>query len=403
MAQRKTIATRQFRLAQWARTIERSSLREMLAMTARPDILSFALGLPAPDLFPIRAYAKASAKVLSGDPRALQYEMPLSSMKAHIAGLMAQRGARCGEEQIFLTTGAQQGMSLLARLLIDPGDQVLIEEVVYEGLQLAIKPLSPQVLTVPTDLETGLDVDAVGALLAGGARPSFIYTIPDGHNPLAVTMTLEKRRRLVALAAHYQVPIIEDDAYGLLYYGQSPIPPMRAMDEEWVLYVGSFSKVLAPALRVGWLVVPEFLTHKLAVLKQGSDLDVCSLAQRTVSAYLDTGHLDIHLGVLRAEYELRRDVMLSCMREHFPNEVKWKTPLGGMFVWAELPSFVDTSELLIEAMENERVAFTPGEAFRASDKRYTSHCMRLNFSNLAPRQIEDGIFRLSSVLKAALA
>jgi len=178
---------------------------------------------------------------------------------------------------------------------------------------------------------------------------------------------------------------------------------MRALDDEWVLYIGSFSKVLAPSLRVGWLVIPKSLMPKLAVLKQGSDLDVCTLAQRTTSAYLDTGHFSQHLMTLRVEYARRRDVMLACMRRHFPEEVKWETPDGGMFVWAELPAYIDTSELLTLAMAKERVAFTPGQAFCVSDCRHGSHCMRLNFTNATPEQIEDGVFRLSRVLKGALA
>jgi len=402
MALSQPIPQERVSLAGWTATLKQSRLREMLSITARPNVLSFAIGMPASDTFPTRDYARAARKALAHDPRALQYGVPLATLKRHIVDIMARRGVSCRQEQVFLTTGAQQGMSLLVHLLLDARRQVLIEETTYDGLQMAVKPFSPEILTVPTDLETGIDVDAVESLLAKGARPSFIYTIPDGHNPLGVSMSLEKRERLVELARLYRVPIIEDDAYGFLYYETAPGPPMRSMDGDWVFYVGSFSKILAPAIRVGWLVVPDYLIPMLSATKHGSDLDSCTFTQRVLSAYLDEGRLAGHLSRSRVTYATRRDAMLAAMSKLFPSGVSWTKPLSGMFVWVEMPEGLDAGRLLIEAVEKEQVAFSPGQAFCVNNSRSASRCMRLNFSNCAVEEIEDGIARIGRVLRAAL-
>jgi 2-aminoadipate transaminase len=221
-------------------------------------------------------------------------------LKQHVVRLMAERGVECREEQVFLTSGGQQGVNLLARLLIEPGSTVIVEEMAYTGCQQVLYASQAEILTVPTDFKTGVDVDAIQRLLEMGERPALIYVVPDGHNPLAVSMSREKRRRLVELASTYCVPVIEDDAYGFLYY-DSPVPPLRALDHEWILYVGTFSKIMAPALRTGWVVVPESLIPHLAIIKEATDIDTAPLNQRGISAYLDGGHLPAHLARLRAD------------------------------------------------------------------------------------------------------
>ncbi|HEX8683953.1 MAG TPA: PLP-dependent aminotransferase family protein [Ardenticatenaceae bacterium] len=392
----------EIQLADWTRTMKRSVLREMLAVVSRPGILSFAGGLPAPELFPVQQYADAAAKVLAQDPCALQYGPPYQPLKAHIVRLMAQRGVPCTEEQIFLTTGAQQGLDVLTRLLLNPGGQVIIEEMVYTGVQQVIAPFQPEILTVPTDLETGMDVDAVEHLLVGGARPTFIYAITDAHNPLGVSMSMEKRVRLVELARHYGVPIIEDDPYGFLCYGREAEPPMRALDSQWIFYLGSFSKILAPALRTGWMVAPEALIPKLTVVKEAGDLETSAFMQRSISAYLDTGHLPGHLVELCEAYGARRDTMLRALETHFPAEARWTKPTSGMFIWVELPEATDARELLQRAVDEEQVAFIPGHAFCAGSHQ-APHTMRLNFSNATPEQIEEGIERLGRVIRSCLS
>ena len=387
------------RLAEWARRSGTSALQTMLSVGTRPGTISFALGLPAPEFFPSEEYGRAAAAVLAEDPRALQYSPPCAPLQAHVAALMAQRGVACAPEQVFLTTGAQQGISLLARLLLEPGGEIITDTLCYTGLQQAVEPFAPRFLTVPTDLDTGMDVDAVEALLAGGARPAFIYAVPDGHNPLAVSMSAEKRVRLVEVARRYGVPVVEDDPYGFLAYDGAPAHPLRALERDWVFYVGSFSKVLAPALRLGWIIVPQELVRLLAISKEASDINTATLAQRGAARFFDGGHLPAHLAMLRREYRLRRDTMLAALEKHFPAGTRWRKPSAGVFIWVELPEGTDAGEVLRVAIEQEGVVFVPGHAFAADGSRTASNCMRLNFSHSTPEAIEEGIARLGRALR----
>src|SRR5262245_21770377 len=260
-----TLFAEEVALASWAEAIKRSELQEMLSAASSPGIISFALGLPAPELFPREALLRAAEIVLENDLHSLQYAPQSQLLKRQIIGLMAQRGVNCHQDQIFLTGGAQQAMNLLARLLLDKGGNVLVEEMIYTGFQQVIEPYQPDLLTVRTDLETGMDVFAVESILGRGIRPAFIYVISDGHNPLSVNLSLQKRKHLAGLARKYRIPIIEDDAYGFLYYGDRYIPPIRAFEDQWVFYTGSFSKTLGPGLRSGWVVLPEPLIPKLSI------------------------------------------------------------------------------------------------------------------------------------------
>jgi 2-aminoadipate transaminase len=381
--------------------LERSALQKMLFAASHPGIISFALGMPAVELFPTAALAKAAEHVLAVNTVALQYNPPLQSLKQHVRELMKQRGVNCREEQIFLTAGAQQGMCLLSRLLLEPRGSVITEELIYTGFQQVLEPFQPHVLTVSTDAETGMDVDAVEQHLRGGARPSFIYAITDGHNPLSVRLHPSKRARLVELAEQYGVPIIEDDAYGFLCY-ENLLAPLRALSERWVFYVGSFSKILAPALRAGWLVVPEELILPLSVIKEATDIDAAPFSQRIVNAYLDTGQLPGQIDILRTQYRLRRDVMMRALAENFPDAARWTKPDCGFFVWVELPPVVDVDELFRRAIEDEHVAFIPGHAFSVNRKRRDTSSIRLNFSHPTTTQIEEGIPRLARVLKSMI-
>src|SRR5690349_15388261 len=376
-------------------------MQEMLVATLRSGITSFALGLPAVELFPTTALAEATERVLSTNPVALQYSPPLQSLKQHVRELMKQRGVNCREEQIFLTAGAQQGMSLLSHLLLEPGCSVITEELIYPGFQQVLEPFQPQVLTVSTDAETGMDVDAVKQYLRGGARPRFIYSITEGHNPLGVRLDATKRTRLVELAGQYRVPIVEDDAYGFLWY-ENPLPPLRALSERWVFYVGSFSKILAPSLRAGWLVVPEELILPLSVIKESTDIDAAPFSQHIVNAYLDTGQLPAQIDTLRQQYGLRRDVMLRVLAENFPADARWTKPDGGFFVWVELPETIDVDKLFRKAIDDERVAFIPGYAFSVNNKQPQSRGIRLNFSHPPAARIEEGIPRLARALKSIM-
>jgi 2-aminoadipate transaminase len=374
------------------------TLREIMDLASRPGVLSLAHGLPAAELFPREALAAAAARVLA-DPAALQYGPPCRALKSRIVELMAARGVSCSEEQIFLTSGAQQGMDLVNRLLVEPGQPVVMEWAVYDGIQFAARSRSPEILTVSSDPAAGIDVDEVESLLARGIRPAYIYVIPAGHNPLGATLSLAARQRLAGLASRHRVPVLEDDVYGFLSYGET-LPPLRAFEEEWVFYLGSFSKILAPALRAGWLVVPARLTARLALHKHAADLDTPSLSHPIIAAYLEAGHLPAHLETVRAEYRRRRDAMLAALRAHFPSEARWHCPDAGMFVWIELPSGLDAADLLLPAVEEERVAFCPGVTFCAGDPGRCTRCMRLSFTNHPPERIEEGIGRLGKMLVA---
>ena len=385
-------------LAKWARKVKRSPLQEALFAAAQPGIISFAMGLPAPELFPVEGLMNASRYVLANDSRAMQYGPPFQPLKKQIVQLMAKRKVFCSERQIFLTTGAQQGINLLARLLLEPGGQVLTEDLVYTGFQQVIEPYEPALLSAPTDSEKGIDVAAVAALLAEGARPAFVYAMSGGHNPLAVSLAEAKRLQLVELSRQYRIPIIEDDPYGFLYYGDTTLPPLRAYDEQWVFYVGSFSKILTPSLRVGWLVVPEELIPKLSAVKEASDIDTNTFTQRLISRFLEQEEIETHLSMLRHEYCVRRDAMAQALREHFPEAARWLIPDQGIFFWVELPHQRDALPLLVAALEKERVAFIPGNAFSVNVLSTAANCMRLNFSHSNSDLIREGIARLGRLL-----
>ncbi len=387
----------ELKLADWTSDMRRSILRQMIAVVSQPGILSFAGGLPDPALFPAQQYGEALSHVLTTDPKALQYGMPVAALKQHIVQLMAQRGVSCTENEIFLTTGAQQALDIINRLLMNPGDDMILESLIYTGATQVIAPYRPDIFTVPTDLETGIDVDAVETLLESGVRPPYLYLIPDAHNPLGMSISLEKRHQLIQLAREYQIPLVEDDPYGFLYYGEELSPPLRAMDDKLVFYLGSFSKIMAPALRLGWIVATEPLIDKVKMVKEACDLESSGLTQKAVTAYLDSDHLPAHLATLCQEYGHRRDAMLTALAQYFPVESRWTFPKAGMFIWVELPEEVNTAVLLETAVKEQKVAFIPGHAFAVNEGDATN-CMRLNFSNCSVEAIEDGIKRLGEVI-----
>jgi 2-aminoadipate transaminase len=386
-------------LAPWARDVRPSTIQAMLGLMARPGVISFALGLPAPELFPVDEYVAAADRVLRADTGALQYRPPFVPLKEQVAALMKQRGVDVAPEQVFLTTGAQQALALLSRLFLQPGGSVICDELVYMGFQQVIEPYAPRILPVTSDLETGMDVDRVEAYLAAGERPAFIYCITDGHNPLGVSVSLEKRMRLAELARRYRVPVIEDDAYGLLHYGDA-LPPLRALEDRWVFYVGSFSKVMAPGFRAGWVIIPPELAGVMGCAKDGADIDTSTFAQRLVSEYLRTGGFGAHLDRVREAYRLRRDTMLDGIRRHFPAGTRHSTPRHGALAWAELPAGYDAQALLPAVLEKEGVAYVPGSAFSFDGRRGT-RAMRLNFSFPSVEKIDDGIARMGRVLREA--
>ncbi|AKF81918.1 aminotransferase [Myxococcus fulvus 124B02] len=387
-------------VASWARGLGPSAIQDMLQKITRPGVYSLALGLPAAELFPTEGMAEAAARVLAEEGQALQYSATLEPLREQVVALMAKRGVRCTPEQVFLTTGAQQGMNLLARLLLEPGRSVLLEDRVYSGFQQVLAPYDVRRVPVRRDARTGLDLDGMEALLAAGERPALFYTMSDGHNPLGTHLAREARERLAGLAREYRMPVIEDDAYGFLHYEEGgAIAPVKALESEWVFYVGSFSKILAPALRVGWVVVPEWMVFRLATVKEASDIDTTTFPQRMVLAFLQSGRLEGHLATLRREYRLRRDTLLKALETQLPAGATWTTPTSGMFAWVELPEGMDSTVLLSRALETQQVAYLPGQAFSVSGGRSASHGLRLNFSACAPERITEAVRRLGEVLR----
>lgn len=387
-------------LSGWAAKTQKSALQDMLAEASGPGILSFALGLPAAELFPVEKLAHSFRRVLDTDPRALQYGPPSMVLKSHVVDLMAKRGVLCTTENVFLTSGAQQGLNLLARLLLKEHSQVLLEELTYPGFRQVLEPFQPQVLTVPTNRISGMDLDYVEKVLRRGSKPAMLYTIPEGHNPLGSSMAEENRKRLARLAQEFQVPVLEDDPYGFLFYENAPPPALRAFDEQWILYVGSFSKLLAPALRAGWLVVPPALIPKLAILKEASDINSATFTQRAITHFLDQGHLAAHLDMLRQAYSLRRDAMLAALDERFSGLAEWNKPSSGFFVWLRFLEETNTHQLLRNALANEKVAFIPGAAFSDTSEPRGANCLRLNFSALSEPLIREGMDRLARAFTA---
>ncbi|HET8842209.1 MAG TPA: PLP-dependent aminotransferase family protein, partial [Ktedonobacteraceae bacterium] len=303
-------------------------------------------------------------------------------------------------EQIFLTAGAQQGISLLTRLLLNPGGQVLTETITYPGILQIIAPYQPELFTIPTNHEAGIDVNTLEQVLRKGARPAFIYMVTDGHNPLGVSLNLTKRKRLVELACQYRIPILEDDPYGFLAYDGASLPPLRAFDEQWVYYIGSCSKILAPSLRVGWIVVPENLIHRLSATKETIDLDTATFAQHTVSTLLESGLFSKHIEMLQKEYKVRRDAMHQALQSEFSvEEVQWRKPTNGLYFWVKFAKTIDTEAFLKMAITDERVAFLPGQSFCATAGTRAAHCARLNFSSNPPERIREGIARFARAVR----
>jgi 2-aminoadipate transaminase len=392
-----------YRFSRRAISARRSVMRELMPLTTRPDIISFAGGLPAPDLFPVEDYQACIDRVLTTEgKRAMQYGPPFAPLKDSIVHLMKLRGVDVKADEVFITNGAQQGLSVVSQLLLNPDSPVIVEQIAFTGVGQVIAERNAMPLTVGTDLDRGIDVDNVEYLLKLTGQVRAIIELPDFHNPLGVSIAAENRTRLVALSFQYRTPIIEDDPYGLLRYEGENIPPLKAHDVDGgIIYLGSFSKILAPGLRLGWMIVPLAALGKLTVIKESQDLETSQLTQRAVTEFIQRGLFDAHLQKLKAAYAIRRTAMLDALDREFPVEAKWSKPQGGIFIWVTLPEGVSTLELLPKAIEEEKVAFIPGYAFGIN--RGGESAMRLNFSNATPESIEAGIKRLGKIVRDAVS
>jgi 2-aminoadipate transaminase len=318
---------------------------------------------------------------------------------------MRTRGVTCSADDIFITNGNQQGLELCARLLLDGHETVAVEEFTFTGILQAAQGHGAVPISIPVNRETGLDLAAFERQLRR-VRPRLAMLIPDFHNPLGISLDCAKRLRLAELAARYGVPLVEDSPYSLLRFQGELLPPIKAFDEaDSVIYLGSFSKMISPALRLGWMVAPRALLPRLTVLREALDLESSQLTQRVVAEFLARGHLVPHLAQLNTANRARRDRMLSALAAELGDVAEWTVPEGGLFVWLSLPTLVDTQELLNDALMRH-VAFVPGFAFAAEpgpDGRRGANCMRLNFSNAPPERLAEGIHCLADAIRQHLA
>jgi 2-aminoadipate transaminase len=391
-----------------------SMIRELLKLTQREDIISFAGGLPAPELFPVEAFEAASSRVLrQHGSKALQYSttegyLPLREL---IVEKMGRYGIEASVDNVLITSGSQQALDLIGKLLINSGDLILTERPSYLGALQAWRAYQAEFSTVPID-DDGLRVDMLEEALCGG--PKFMYVLPNFQNPGGVTLSYERRLALVDIADRYGVPIIEDDPYGELRFEGEHLPPLVVLDADKlngrqynfqngpnsyfkgnVIYMSTFSKTLAPGLRLGWIVAPASVIQHCVMVKQGMDLHTSSFIQMVAYEVAKDGFLTEHVRQIRDVYRERRDIMLAAMSEHFPPGVRWTKPQGGLFLWVTLPEELDSTAVLEEAI-NHKVAYVPGAAFYPDGK--TRNNFRLNFSNAQPEQIQEGIARLGQVL-----
>ncbi|MFP4343198.1 MAG: PLP-dependent aminotransferase family protein [Anaerolineales bacterium] len=386
-------------LADRTKNMQSSAIRELLKITEQPDVISFAGGLPAPEIFPVREIEEACHYLLREEPmKALQYSTTegYRPLREFIADSMAKYGIHHGADNILITTGAQQGLDLIGKVFIDKGTSVLTGEPTYLGAIQAWRTYQADFITVPLDDE-GMQVELIEDIVAKEGMPRFLYVLPNFHNPAGTTLPEERRRHLVEFARKHDLIIVEDDPYGALRYEAEDVIPITVLAPERTIYLGTFSKTLAPGLRIGWMVAPAEIIHRLVQAKQGADLHSSTFNQMVANDVAQRGILKVHIRKIRSVYGERRDTMLDALEEFWPGGCCWTRPQGGLFLWARVPDSINTTDFLQEALA-KRVAYVPGNSFYPDgDGGYNA--MRLNFSNAKPELIVEGIRRLGEALK----
>ena len=389
------------------RVMKSSAMRDLMAITARPEVISLAGGLPDTGSFPPDTFAAIADRIAHEScAKALQYGPTegLVETKRCIAEVMAAEGMQVDLEDLIVTTGGQQVIDLVTRTLIDPGDVIIAEGPTYPGAVPSFSSFEADVVQIDTD-DDGMQVDRLPELLdrleREGRRPKFVYTVPSFQNPAGVTMSLERRRRLVEIVHERELLVLEDNPYGLLRYEGQPNPTLRALDGGvYVMYLGTFSKILSPGIRLGWVAAPAPVLEKINLGKQAADLCTSTLSQLMVQSYFAEGIWREYVDSLNEIYRARRDAMLDALAEFFPPQAEWTRPAGGLFIWATLPDFIDTTDLLARALR-ENVAFVPGVAAFMDGRGHNS--MRLNFSACSEDEIREGVRRLGEVIKEQVA
>jgi 2-aminoadipate transaminase len=391
-----TLETSDYVISAEAAGLQRSVMRELLRQAGAPGVISLAGGLPDSRLLPAAAYAACVADVVAREGgAALQYRPMYEPLRQWAADYMRGRGVDCTPEQVFITNGNQQGLSILSRLFVEPGALAVTEAFTFTGVGQVTAGRGAQVIGVPVDHETGVDLTALESAFA--RQPRMAVLIPTYQNPLGVTIPDAHRRAIARLAARYHVPVVEDDPYSALSFNGRAPTPIKAYDEAgWVFYLGSFSKMLAPGLRLGWMVAPVALSSRIITLRESFDLESSGLTQRAVYEYLDRGLLAGHLDRLNAANAERCAALLHALGEHFTGHATWTRPSGGLFVWLTLNDLsVDAMAALPDAISRHGVAYVPGAAFSMTGGQ--RHTLRLNFSAVEPDALREGVLRLKRV------
>jgi 2-aminoadipate transaminase len=389
--------------AERTKVMRSSAMRDLMAITARPEVISLAGGLPDTSTFPAQSFASQMTRIAQESAaQALQYGPTegFEETKDCILAVMGAEGMLPDPEDVIVTTGGQQAIDLVTKALVDPGDPVICEAPTYPGAIPVFSSYQADVIQIECD-EDGMRVDELARVLRqlddAGRRPKFVYSVPSFQNPSGVTLSLERRRRLVELARQHELLVVEDNPYGMLRFSGDPLPPLYQLDGgDYVIYVGTFSKILSPGIRLGWAVAPPPVMEKLVLGKQAADLCTSTLTQYFVREYFAEGRWREYIESLVEIYRRRRDVMLRALAEHFPPQAHWTMPEGGLFIWATLPDYIDTADLLAKALR-ENVAFVPGVAAYADGRRGASS-MRLNFSGVTEDEIREGILRIGEVV-----
>ncbi len=395
-----------FLYANRVKGMKSSATRDLMATLSRPGIISLAGGFPDTRVFGEEAFREISANVSTDSAQALQYgpTSGLEGIKDVIVDVMEAEGTRAYAEDIFLTTGAQQGLDLVGKVFLDEGDAVLCEGPSYVGALNAFAAYRPRILHVPMDRAGMIPSAAREALKKArkqGIHVKFIYTVPNFQNPAGVTLAAERRLELLEIAREYDLIILEDNPYGMLRFEGEPAPTIASLEQrngetDRVIYLGTFSKIFAPGVRLGWVHAQPGILHKINIGKQGADLCSSNLSQMLIQSYFKHADWRAYVRRLTALYKERRDAMLDALAEFMPNEVHWTHPEGGLFVWATLPSYIDATAMLPRAV-SKNVAYVPGEGFYANGMG--KNCMRLNFSFVEPEKIRRGIEILAEVVR----
>ncbi|MDP1899501.1 MAG: PLP-dependent aminotransferase family protein [Rubrivivax sp.] len=389
-----------WQMARRAERLNPSTIREILKLTEQTGIVSLAGGLPSADTFPVAAMQEATARVLRDTPReALQYAASegFAPLREWIAAEMTAQGLKADAAQVLITTGSQQGLDLVGKVLIDPGSTVAVESPTYLGALQAFAPYEPEFLAIEGDDEGPLP-QALDAACTGSNRARFVYLLPNFQNPSGRCLSAARRLALVAQAREIGLPIVEDNPYGDLWFDQPPPPPLAATAGDDAVYLGSFSKVLAPGLRLGYLIAPQALMPKLLQAKQAADLHTPGFNQRVVHEVIKNGFLREHVPTIRARYKTQRDAMRDALQRHLPEGCRWVAPSGGMFFWVELPAHLDATALLPRAVA-AGMAYVPGTAFFPQGGH--ANTLRLSFVTSSPEQIDAGVAALAGVLAAS--